>query len=1220
MKKILLYWLVLLPTLAYSQVDTTKSVQDINAYGFRWMNGKFRGSFVLPTDTFTLKVADSGAIAYKGGHYWGWSGHKWLKIDSATAGSGGGGGCSNCSADSITKKRMDTSGMALGDTIRYMYYDPGSGTFKLRRVNLPDVIRALGYAPVAMTDTSWIISTKAWRQKGLDSLMGVINGLLQLKKNASDSGIALQAYVTRYWLYHVLDSLNLLVSYTNYRAVGGGGHQLWNFSTAGNQSTLTFRQIRDSGDVVIVDAGDSGFVIYVAPKMNNYGNAPGQVEFPYASIPAATAYPTGTTLIVPDSGFHYVDTGSGGSRGWKKISGGGSGSSVLPANPSATIGLTAVNGSAGTYTRSDAAPPLSQAIVPTWTGVHTFNLPPIYSGLSGYLKGNNASAITASTTIPATDLSGALQAAQEPVHTGDVTNTAGSLNLVIGTNKVGNTQLAQMIGPSIKGVSTAGAANPSDLTPATVAAMLQSYISFPSILFKYNVVDGGADSTGNNATTTRKAIQKTINLAAASPLPAAVVFPSGNYLIDSTIVIPKAMAIEGYNAYVIASDATPYDMFKILADSVRLRGLKLFGVSKAQVGIDINGYKYFSYRDGEASSLRYGFRARNTSSTYNAGDLDGCNFFGDSVGVFPDTLGEYVTVRGGLMKGNTVAVWDRGGNNSFIGNNVNFNSTAFKFTGESNNSHGIIDGVNANHNSVSFDVNGAVYGETVTNSHFYEGDMNFVSSSNWRFINTIYAPANLKIWQCAWMDFSESHPEFTYGLNLNLQGNFTPPTFSNNFGPAVINMTTVNPTMNYPMDSLGGYPYRKVLTGDTLELGIARWWYKSLSANDTIKRIIHPTLGRTYRVEVQANGYNMVMLDNAKVDGTFNPSAALNVFTLECIDAGADPRFIVRVSQPGVLVARSTTNVGWGRPTGQVTISGGNITKTGPDALSFTGWAVPDKALASGDGYYSFQAISTYANIIAGFSKTAAQNSYNNMDFGIYFFGSSGGANNINIAENGTLISSGLGGTNWSTNDSFRVKRTGTTITYEKYSGGAWNVFYTSTHSSATTDKLFPQVAIRALTTFTNPRIIGTNVINNMTDQAFIAPYGDGQNATSSSGSGTSGIYFPTIVNSSNAASITSDSAIWSRTDNTVTVSGHCTITPTSGSANTIIDITVPVNSLLSGGKGLWGNGMTSQTTNGGIGCVISSSGTANIAHATIYQTGGTTAFQLYYSYQYRVQ
>ncbi|HZS09516.1 MAG TPA: hypothetical protein VFD58_32095 [Blastocatellia bacterium] len=39
-------------------------------------------------------------------------------------------------------------------------------------------------------------------------------------------------------------------------------------------------------------------------------------------------------------------------------------------NPTATIGLTAVNGSASTAMRSDGAPALSQAIAPVWTGAH----------------------------------------------------------------------------------------------------------------------------------------------------------------------------------------------------------------------------------------------------------------------------------------------------------------------------------------------------------------------------------------------------------------------------------------------------------------------------------------------------------------------------------------------------------------------------------------------------------------------------------------------------------------------------------------------------------------------------------------------------------------------------------------------------------------------------------------------------------------------------------
>jgi hypothetical protein len=42
-------------------------------------------------------------------------------------------------------------------------------------------------------------------------------------------------------------------------------------------------------------------------------------------------------------------------------------------NPSASIGLTAINGVSANWMHADAAPALSQAIAPTWTGLHTFS-------------------------------------------------------------------------------------------------------------------------------------------------------------------------------------------------------------------------------------------------------------------------------------------------------------------------------------------------------------------------------------------------------------------------------------------------------------------------------------------------------------------------------------------------------------------------------------------------------------------------------------------------------------------------------------------------------------------------------------------------------------------------------------------------------------------------------------------------------------------------------
>lgn len=59
-------------------------------------------------------------------------------------------------------------------------------------------------------------------------------------------------------------------------------------------------------------------------------------------------------------------------NGVLSISGISEGIDGLPANPTAEVGLSAVNGAATTFMRSDAAPALDQSISPTWTGDHTF--------------------------------------------------------------------------------------------------------------------------------------------------------------------------------------------------------------------------------------------------------------------------------------------------------------------------------------------------------------------------------------------------------------------------------------------------------------------------------------------------------------------------------------------------------------------------------------------------------------------------------------------------------------------------------------------------------------------------------------------------------------------------------------------------------------------------------------------------------------------------------
>lgn len=75
-------------------------------------------------------------------------------------------------------------------------------------------------------------------------------------------------------------------------------------------------------------------------------------------------------------------------------------------------------------------------------------------------------------THATTDLTGVLQAAQEPAHTGDVTNVASSLALTIADDAVTNAKAANMAATTIKGRVTAGVGDPEDLTAAQAKTVL----------------------------------------------------------------------------------------------------------------------------------------------------------------------------------------------------------------------------------------------------------------------------------------------------------------------------------------------------------------------------------------------------------------------------------------------------------------------------------------------------------------------------------------------------------------------------------------------------------------------------------------------------------------------------------------------------------------------------------------------------------------------------
>lgn len=157
--------------------------------------------------------------------------------------------------------------------------------------------------------------------------------------------------------------------------------------------TLVLRQLKETTEIAQRLRGDpmDSFVRVselLATGLVRYTN--GQIQPPLSNT--STSVPTTRNILTIDSitgggdlsadrtlslvndtltpgASKYYGTDGGGVRGWFALPGGGSGT---PANPTALVGLTVVNGSATTYMRSDAAPPLDQSISPTWTGNHIY--------------------------------------------------------------------------------------------------------------------------------------------------------------------------------------------------------------------------------------------------------------------------------------------------------------------------------------------------------------------------------------------------------------------------------------------------------------------------------------------------------------------------------------------------------------------------------------------------------------------------------------------------------------------------------------------------------------------------------------------------------------------------------------------------------------------------------------------------------------------------------
>ncbi len=101
----------------------------------------------------------------------------------------------------------------------------------------------------------------------------------------------------------------------------------------------------------------------------------------------------------------------------------------VSANPTASVGLTAINGMATTFMTSDSAPALNQAISPTWTGNHTFSPA---SGTTNFYQLGSADAM---------DITGTLSGIAVSIAIKNLSNTTSSVSrevISVGGSSAGN--------------------------------------------------------------------------------------------------------------------------------------------------------------------------------------------------------------------------------------------------------------------------------------------------------------------------------------------------------------------------------------------------------------------------------------------------------------------------------------------------------------------------------------------------------------------------------------------------------------------------------------------------------------------------------------------------------------------------------------------------------------------------------------------------------------
>lgn len=539
---------------------------------------------------------------------------------------------------------------------------------------------------------------------------------------------------------------------------------------------------------------------------------------------------------------------------------------------------------------------------------------------------------------------------------------------------------------------------------------------------------------------------------AACPYNGSVLIPPGNFKVAKRIHVNKKITFLGLGGQIIFSMDSA--LFRIRSNNVSFSNLKIRGdgnVSKTnQIAIYDSSYLNITVEKCDFTNIG-GSTIYSTNIFTNPGlSVIGGVIEGGGNGVFFDTRGEYSSVTGTLIRTAQKGVRVKAGNIILKGLNVVGCVDGITIEPGTNGAHGIIDGCQSNHNSgYALKIDSATLGETVSDCHFYDGGVYVKNSKSVKFNNCYFEPDYLRFENST--ECMVSKCTFDAGLGMS-----TIETSYNNQPSIVYFEGNVGGQTTIPRQEFGYQnDYKAAQSGTTLDLGLAKRQYRSLSANVTITSLTNAKKGK-YFVEILGNGYTWELIDNTRYSGKYDKNK-LNIFEIDVTNESPNLNWTASISQPTIIrdtTQRNVTFIYPNRSVITVPIASNTITKGAGSSSNWDGYASCTETLL-GNGTIQAKWTVSQLNSMFGFSTNPLASNINNMRYGIYFSGT-----NVYKCENGTV--SGVL-TTAAANNLFRVRVIGTSVIYQKSTDNGANWTTISTAAQAAVFPLKVMVIIRGL-------------------------------------------------------------------------------------------------------------------------------------------------------------